>query len=51
MLSLNGTTKHIREWAKDAGMKTTTLYARLQHGITLEDALAIPLYEAKYVQH
>lgn len=43
MLTLNGTTQCLTDWATDYGMKEGTLRARLKYGWSLPDALQTPV--------
>lgn len=43
MLTMNGTTKCLAEWASEYGILPSTIYHRLKRGLSLEDALTIPL--------
>lgn len=41
VLTYNGVSKTLKEWATDIGISTDTLSARLKYGWTLEEALTI----------
>lgn len=43
LLTYNGKTKNIAQWAKEKGIKPATLQARIQYGWTIEDALLRPV--------
>lgn len=42
MLTLNGVTKNAAEWAEEVGISRYTIYGRLKHGWSDEDALTTP---------
>lgn len=41
-ITINGVTKLITEWCKEAPVSTTQVYYRLKHGWTIEEALFTP---------
>ena len=45
LLTYNGETKTISQWANDTGIKYTTLYRRITNGWTAESALTTPVKE------
>lgn len=47
LLTLNGQTKCVSEWAEFIGIKRTTLDERLRHGWSIEDALTLPIMHCK----
>jgi hypothetical protein len=45
LVTYNGESKTIPEWAALAGLKYETLYYRLKHGWSIEDAISTPLLQ------
>jgi hypothetical protein len=43
LLSWNGTTQCVKDWALEFHMKPVTLFARLRRGMSLEQAITTPL--------
>lgn len=43
ILTFNGKSMTIADWAREIGIKYTTLRARIRNGMTVEDALSLPV--------
>lgn len=42
LLTCNGVTKTMQQWANDIGINRSSLKDRLEHGLSIEDALTMP---------
>jgi hypothetical protein len=47
MLTHNGKTQALSAWAEETGLPYTTIYARLQHGWSVDEALTKPIGSRK----
>lgn len=51
MMTLDGKTQYLAQWARECGLKYTTLRARLSLGWSFEDALRIPISNNHRYKH